>query len=295
MTPAHLKAALETLYRSRSQQHLANDPLAFCHRYQHREDREIAALLASCFAYGAVGVIRGSLERIFGELGPSPRRYLERLDPRLAAETFAGFKHRFNDGRDLAALLWAIRQMRHQAGTIEAFFLRFHDRQAPTVEAGLIGFADAVLALDYSPVFGEQGLPQRASYRFLFPSPASGSACKRLCMLLRWLVRPADGIDLGLWHGVHPRQLIIPVDRHIERIGQLLGLSDRRTPDWRMACQITDNLRRLAPDDPVKYDFSLCHLGISEGCTGSPGASCIRCMVRGLCAADKRIDRVARF
>lgn len=290
-----LKQTLDALYDGRSQQHLAHDPLSFCHRYGDPRDREIAALIASCFAYGAVGVIKGSLEKIFSVMGSSPRRYVEQFEPRQGLKAFAGFKHRFNNGADLTALLWAMRHMLAEAGSIEAFFLRFHDPSAQTVEHGLTGFVNAVMALDYRPVFGAGGLPEKASYRFLFPSPASGSACKRLCMLLRWLVRPADGIDLGLWQGVRPDQLVIPVDRHIERIGQLLGLTSRRTPDWRMACEITDSLRRFDPADPVKYDFSLCHLGISGGCSGRNSPVCSTCGVSRHCAADKRIDRVKQF
>lgn len=286
MTRTGLKQALDRLYEGRSQQHLANDPLSFCHRYPDPADREIAALVASCFAYGAVKVIRGSLENIFSEMGRSPRRYVERFDPRQGMQVFAGFKHRFNNGHDLAALVLAMQRMLVESGSIEAFFLRFHGQSAKTVQAGLTGFVSAIMAFDYRPVFGAGGLPEKASFRFLFPSPAAGSACKRLCMFLRWLVRPDDGIDLGLWQGVRPGQLVIPVDRHIERISRLIGLTSRRIPDWRMACEITESLRKFDPDDPVKYDFSLCHLGISEGCDGLSGAACGNCMVRGYCAAD---------
>jgi len=281
-----LQQTLDNLYAGRSQHHLANDPLSFCHRFNDPADQEIAALIASCFAYGAVSVIKGSLEKIFREIGPSPRRYVEQFDPQQGLALFSSFKHRFNNGRDLAALFWAMQRMIVEADSIETFFLRFHESSAPTVEKGLTGFAAAILAFDYAPVFGAGGLPEKASFRFLFPSPAAGSACKRLCMFLRWLVRPADGIDLGLWQKVRPDQLIIPVDRHIERIGQLLGLTGRRIPDWRMACELTASLRKFDPDDPVKYDFALCHLGISEGCNGLSKPACASCMVQGYCAAD---------
>jgi len=282
--PRHppLKEALELLYAARSQHHLANDPLSFCHRYREPADQEAAALIAAVFAYGSVKVIKGSLTRIFDILGESPARFIDHLDPEKLRQLCSGFKHRFNSGDDLAALLYAIHQMRKQGG-LASFFSQFHHPDADTVEQGLNGFCSAVLGLDYYPVFGPAGLTATSTYRFLFPAPAGGSACKRLCMFLRWVVRPADGIDLGLWQQVRPRQLIIPVDRHIERIGQLLGLTTRRTPDWRMAGEITGALRRLDPLDPVKYDFALCHLGISEGCTGRLGAACPGCPVRGLC------------
>jgi uncharacterized protein (TIGR02757 family) len=282
--PRHqsLKETLELLYARRSRHHLANDPLSFCHCYPEPADQEVAALIAAVFAYGSVKVIKGSLTRIFDLLGTSPARFIDRFDPGKQRQLCADFKHRFNNGDDLAALLYAIQQMRRH-GSIESFFSQFHPPCADTVEQGLNGFCAAVLGFDYRPVFGRAGLAEASSFRFLFPSPAGGSACKRLCMFLRWVVRPADGIDLGLWHQVRPSQLIIPVDRHIERIGQMLGLTTRRTPDWRMAGEITAVLRCLDPLDPVKYDFSLCHLGISEGCTGYQGAVCPGCPVRSLC------------
>jgi len=278
-----VKAVLDRLYAARSPLHLANDPLSFCHRYTDPADRETAAVIASAFAYGGIKIILRTLESIFAELGSSPRRYVETFQPVTTLKTFAGFKHRFNDGRDLVALLWAIRLMVQDAGSVNEYFLRFHDPAAQDVTASLNGYSAAVLALDYRPVFGSRE-PSRGSYfPFLFPAPAAGSACKRLCMFLRWVVRPSDGIDLGLWHGVSPSRLVIPVDTHISRICSYLGFTSRTSAGWRMACDITDALRCFDPLDPVKYDFSLAHLGISEGCDGTDRLHCLTCSIRGIC------------
>jgi endonuclease III len=100
------------------------------------------------------------------------------------------------------------------------------------------------------------------------------------------MARPADGIDLGLWHGVAPAQLVIPVDAHVLRIGRYLGLTSRRQADWKTALEITGALRRLDPDDPVKYDFALAHLGISEGCGKASSTPCLTCNVAELCSGD---------
>ena len=281
--PRSLKKTLDQLYANRSQQHLANDPLSFCHRYREPADQEIAALIAAVFAYGSVKVIKGSLSRIFDIMGDSPTRFIDGFVPEKHRQLCCGFKHRFNTEDDLSALFWAIRLMRQQHGSIEGFFCQFHGTDAMTIEQDLNGFCTAVLGLDYRPVFDSSGLPPQSSFRFLFPAPAGGSACKRLCMFLRWVVRPADGIDLGLWSQIRPGQLIIPVDRHIERISRMLGLTSRRTPDWRMACEITAALRQFDPADPIKYDFSICHLGISEGCNGTKSAVCGNCPVEPHC------------
>lgn len=278
-----VKTILDRLYAARSPQHLANDPLSFCHRYSDPADQEVAAVIASAFAYGGIKIILRTLESIFAELGSSPRTFVETFNPRHALKTFNGFKHRFNDGRDLVALLWAIRLMIENTGSVNAFFLRFHDASAKDITASLNSYTSAVLALDYRAVFGSVAAPVGSYFSFLFPAPLAGSACKRLCMFLRWVVRPADGIDLGIWHGVSSAQLIIPVDTHISRICTYLGFTGRKGADWRMAQEITTALRCLDPADPVKYDFSLAHLGISEGCNGYDPVRCLSCAIKGIC------------
>lgn len=279
-----LKKTLDALYDTRSQQHLLNDPLSFCHRYQRPEDQEVAGLIASSFAYGNVKIILRNLEQIFSSLGPSPRAFVERFEPDQGARFFSGFKHRFNDSRDLCALLYAIRRMIESSGSIEGFFCSGYDPQENDLSDALTRFSSSVLAFDYSPVFGSPTPPKDSYFSFLFPSPATGSACKRLCMYLRWMIRPADGIDLGIWKSLPPSKLIIPVDAHIQRICRLLGFTSRKQADWRMACEITAALGKLSPEDPVKYDFSICHLGISEGCSGINSEQCLACAVKDICA-----------
>lgn len=280
----NLKQTLEALYEARSREHLENDPLSFCHRYASPADREISALIASSFAYGAVKVIKKSLARIFEAMGDSPSEFVDRFSPPRETRLFDGFKHRFNDSRDLCCLLWAIRMMRERSGSIEGFFTE--SASDATHEARMNGFSKTILSMDFSPVTGESILPGDSYLRFLFPSPSGGSACKRLCMFLRWVVRPDDGIDLGLWKSVSPSALVIPVDVHISRIAGFLGLTSRKAVDWKMACDITESLRQLDPADPVKYDFSICHLGISEGCDGKPGDGCSLCPIGHHCSIN---------
>ena len=170
MATVHLIKTLDQLYASRSQQHLANDPLSFCHRYRNPADQEVAALIAAVFAYGSVKVIKGSLTRIFSIMGESPAEFIDNFDPKKQRQLWSGFKHRFNNEDDLTALFWAIRLMRQQQGGIEGFFSQFHAADAVTVEQGLNGFCAAVLGLDYRPVFGRSGLPTESRFRFLFPA-----------------------------------------------------------------------------------------------------------------------------
>jgi uncharacterized protein (TIGR02757 family) len=283
MQMSEIKEVLNRLYLERSPQHLGNDPLSFCHRYPDPADQEIAAVVASSFAYGNVKIILRSLEMIFTSLGPSPRRYIEVFDPQAGLRAFSTFKHRFNDGRDLCALLFGMRQMIEQAGSLHGFFLQGHSASDKDVSGSLNRYTASVMALDYSDVFGTRDIPADSYFPFLFPAPASGSACKRLCMMLRWLVRLDDGIDLGLWNGISPAQLIIPVDTHICRISRYLGFTTRKSADWRMAQEITAALRCFDLSDPVKYDFSLAHIGISKGCDGKDFSRCRSCPVVDIC------------
>ena len=278
-----LKEILDRLYESRSTRHLANDPLSFCHRYRDPADQEVVGFIAAAFAYGQVKIILKNLERVFAPMGASPRRFVESFEPKEGLALFAGFKHRFNDHRDLCALLLAARTMIEEADSIGEFFLGCFDPEAADISPSLVAFTTTLLAMDYRPVFGPAGIPDTSYVSFFFPSPASGSACKRLCMWLRWMIRPADGIDLGLWPEIPPTKLVVPVDAHIQRLGRFLGLTDRKQADWKMAQEITAALRRLDPADPVKYDFSLCHLGISEGCDGHDRLRCLACPIAEVC------------
>lgn len=283
---AQLKDALEYLYAGRSARHLQNDPLSFCHRYADPLDQEIVGLIASSLAYGKVSSIKQSVEKILAVLTPTPQKFIASYEPAPSINILAGFKHRFNNQLDLLALFWAIKNMLQQAGSIGNYFLRYHDSNADDITSALLGFTSGILKMDYSPVYGSQGIPADSHFPFFFPSPASGSACKRLCMYLRWMIRPDDGIDLGLWQTVPPRKLIIPVDAHIQRIARLLGLTSRKQADWRMAQEITAALKAFDADDPVKYDFSLCHLGISEGCSGQQREACLSCDLAELCGEN---------
>lgn len=278
-----LKTILDNLYQARSATHLANDPLSFCHRYHDPRDREIAGLIASSLAYGNVKIILRNLRTVFEPMGASPRRFVEEFDPARGMRLFAGFKHRFNDARDLCALLLAARHMIKEADSIGDYFRGCHDPEAEDITASLAAFTASVLALDYAEIFGTREIPQDSRFPFFFPSPLAGSACKRLCMFLRWMVRPADGIDLGIWQGISPAQLVIPVDAHIMRISRFLGFTSRKQADWRTAREITAALRKFDPQDPVKYDFSLCHLGISEGCDGKNREICLKCAISHVC------------
>lgn len=256
---AALKAVLDRAYAGYDARWMEPDPVQFVWRYERPEDREVAGLIASALAYGNVKQIKKSVERVLALLGDRPARSIDSLEAAEALATLAGFKHRFNDAEDVACLLVFIRGMRREEGSIERFF-------APAGPVGdlrqaLADFVRRTLALPRDGLYGRGPLPEDAGVRFFFPSPEDGSACKRLCLYLRWMAR-ADSVDPGSWTRVPRSSLLIPLDAHIINIGRRARLTRRSSPGWRMAEDITATLRACDPEDPVKYDFALHRMGL---------------------------------
>ena len=257
-----LRRKMDDLYRHYDHRFVDPDPLEFVRRQTSPADREVVGLVASSLAYGNVRQIKASIARVLDALGDSPAAAVDRLDPADAARRLQRFKHRFNDGRDVACLLFFIRQMRDAHGSVEAFFRAGHDEEQPDVGAALVSFTARTLALDHGALYGRgRELPAKAGVRFFFPSPVSGSACKRLNLYLRWMVR-REGVDLGVWRGIDPRHLVIPLDAHVLAIARRVRLTRYRSPGWAMAMDITRRLRTLDPGDPVKYDFAFHRMGL---------------------------------
>ena len=292
--PSHseilLGERLESLYRRYGPETAGTDPILFPRRYAADEDREVAGWIASAFAYGQVRTIQDNVERLLSSLGPRPARALEHIGDfrAFAREELFGFRHRFHGAADAAALLYAIARARAEAGSVRAFFERELRPEEPDV-AGLVSRAVArIEAFDYRPVLGTRRIPERSPVRFFFPNPAAGSACKRWNLYLRWMVR-SDALDLGLWPGIPTDRLVIPTDTHVHRIARRLGLTRRKTADWKAARQITTSLARFDPRDPVRFDYALCRIGILDICRPRQSRSlCDDCPVQDPCSVGRR-------
>lgn len=280
-----LKARLDELVASFTPADIAPDPLEFPRSYADRDDQEVAAFVASALAYGNVKAIKASVADALRRMGRSPAAFVRRFDPARDAAAFDGFVHRFNVGEDLADLCLVLRRLGERYGSLEAAFLAGDDPDAADVEPGLGAFSATALAMG--------PFPRAAGVRFFFPSPADGSACKRLNLFLRWVARPRDGVDLGLWRRVSPARLVIPLDVHVGRIARYIGLTRRKSNDWRTAAEVTARLRRLDPADPVRYDFAICRLGILDRCPRRRDlAKCAPCPLRGVCRFYNRAPQV---
>jgi len=244
------RRALDDLYaRLNRRCYVHPDPLEVLGDYPDVGDREIAALVAACLSYGRVKSILASVRWVLERLTPSPARFLADASAASLHELLAGFRHRFATGAQMAALLLGARRLIAEHGSLNAAFVAHLGSDDATVVPALTAFAaelrEAAGGLD----------------AHLLPCPARGSACKRLNLLLRWMVR-RDAVDPGGWTGVSPAQLVVPLDVHMRRICAALGLTRRKSADLRAALEITAAFRRFAPDDPVRYDFALTRLGI---------------------------------
>src|SRR5262249_9169458 len=147
-------------------------------------------------------------------------------------------------------------------------------------------FSTRALQLDVTAAYGRKR-PARGGVQYFFPRPSAGSACKRLNLFLRWMVR-RDALDLGVWTTISPRLLVVPLDTHVIRVGRCLRLTRYISPGWAMARDITETLRKLDPEDPLKYDFSLCHLGMMNACGFNRGQADVHCPLRGVCRPRAR-------
>jgi uncharacterized protein (TIGR02757 family) len=289
-----LSARLDTLYDDFNHPESAFDPIQVVRRYDRLDDREIIAFIAAGLAFGRVASVVNSIEGVCEVLGSSPAAAVRAFDPKRDGAALLPLVHRWIKGRDLVALLWILRQMLEEAGTLEAYFAKGWTSEATDVSDALESFSTRARAIDLRPAYGpafakrslrsrvRPGTPPSPPVYFFFSRPSSGGACKRLNLFLRWMVRQ-DGVDLGGWKTPHASQLVIPLDTHTIRAGRCLRLTKRVSPGWKMAADITDSLRAYDAKDPVRYDFALCHLSMMGACGYRTRQGDSQCPLKGAC------------
>ena len=286
MVTVGLGSRLQALYESYNREDAALDPIQIVRRYDRREDQEIIGFCAAALAFGRVASVLNTVERLAGLLGARPTEYVRGFDPTTAQPELRALVHRWTRGVDLVALLWLLRQMLDAAGSIEAFFAAEFDPAAEDVSSALDSFSRRALALDLRAAYGRR-IPTRMGVGYFFPRPSAGSACKRLNLFLRWMVR-RDAVDLGVWSRIPPSKLIVPLDTHVIRLGRCLRLTRYTSPGWRMAADITASLRAIDPVDPVRFDFSLCHVGMMNACGYGRRQGDSQCPLNGFCRPRTR-------
>jgi uncharacterized protein (TIGR02757 family) len=283
-----LKAPLERLYRTFDHPDSASDPVHIVRRYREPADREVVGFCAAGLAFGRVASVLNSIEALLDVMGPEPAEFVRNFDPARGRVRLAPLVHRWIRGNDLAALLLILQRMLREYGSIERFFAAGDDRTRPDVGLALDSFSARALETDVRPAYGR--VPKRPGVCYFFPRPSAGSACKRLNLFLRWMVR-RDVVDMGVWTAVSPARLIVPLDTHVIRLGQCLRLTRYQSPGWKMAVEITASLREIEPTDPVRYDFSLCHVGMMNACGFNRAQKDSQCPLHGVCRPVARKRR----
>ena len=272
VSDAILKARLDALVETFDLSTIEPDPLQLVREYGEPRDQEVAGLIAAAFAYGRADIIVANAGALLRQMTPSPAAYLDAFDRREARRRFASFSHRFQKTDELVAFLASIARVLASHGSLGGLFREVYDGSDDDVGPSLARFTARLVRGPRSPAL-----------RHLLTSPADGSACKRMNLFLRWMVRRTEP-DLGVWTFVDPAKLVIPLDTHVHRISTFLGLSDRRTADWKAARAITDRLAVFDPADPVRYDFALARLGILDLCSRKRRKEqCDVCLLRDAC------------
>lgn len=245
---------LEELYSQYNRAELIHpDPLEFVYEYDSPEDRELAGLIAAVLAYGNVKQILKSVNNALSRMGSSPRDFIEAIPAGGFSGYFDGFKHRFTTGEQLAALLEGVKNVVARHGSLRDSFETHISPEDDTYMPALTDWTEEILS-DFD---------DNCSY--LLPSPARGSACKRSNLYLKWMIRK-DDVDPGVWEGLSPAKLVVPIDRHMHRISQSIGLTERKQADMKTALEVTEGFRAFSPEDPTRYDFAITRLGIRDDC-----------------------------
>ncbi len=245
------KDNLESLYERLNRREFVHpDPLEFLYDYPEKRDREIVGLIASALAYGRVTQILKAVSSVLKPMGSSPYYFLKKTSTRSFNQIYSGFKHRFTTGEEVAQLLCNIKKVIGNFGSLEECFSSGLKEKDRSIFTALCSFSKNL------------GLGKNGNYNSLVPSPELGSACKRLNLFLRWMVR-SDDVDPGGWDGIPKSKLIVPIDTHMHKISIALGFTERKNADMRTAIEITNSFKTFCPKDPVRYDFAITRLGIN--------------------------------
>ncbi len=242
--------SLNSLYLEYNRREFVHpDPLEFLYSYTDPGEREIVGLIASSLAYGKVAGILKSVSRVLDIMKPSPSLFLKNATFDILTESFSGFVHRFATGEKLSHLLIGAKEVIERHGSLHGCFLSGVNGRDETILPALDAFARNITG-DGAHDPGH-----------LMAMPSRGSACKRLNLFLRWMVRK-DAVDPGGWDNALQPKLIIPLDVHMHKICTRLGFTSRKQADMRTALEITNAFKTLVPEDPVRYDFALTRMGI---------------------------------
>lgn len=258
----------------------SHDPVELVWEYDSRHDREVVGLLAAAMAYGQVAVLKAAVREVLEMLGPNPSTFIMEGDLEALAPPLEDFVYRMTRGEDVLDLLFGVRSVLRLHGTLENCYLA-----GPEDHIGRMSYLIQAIRA------GRRRTEFARGFRYLLTDPADGSTAKRMHLFTRWMVRGPDPIDLGIWTSVSPDVLVMPLDTHTSRICRYLGMTERRSNDLKTALEVTDTLRALDPDDPLRFDFAICHLGMSKSCVHRWSEEhCPDCPIEPVCRIARAAD-----
>jgi uncharacterized protein (TIGR02757 family) len=248
-----LKELLDNLYLKYKSKHSSKDPVWRLHDFSDTGDIEILGLITSCYAYGQVDQINLFVNKFLKTIDSRVHEFTSNYSEHKDKKFLKGLYYRFNTEEDLSQLLINIRNVINNYGSLQNLFKSEYKDSDENILNALAFFSTKLNELNN----------EGSNYKYLVPLVKNGSTCKRLNLFLRWMVRK-DEIDPGIWNSINKSKLIMPVDTHIYRISRKLKLVRRKSCDMRYALELTKKLKQFDPEDPVKYDFAICHLGIES-------------------------------
>ena len=257
-TLSALHSYLDTLVtRYERPDFIDGDPISIPHAFDDPRDREVIGLYAALLAWGRRDVMLRKLEELCDRMDHAPNRFVRSFERDRDAGALEGFVHRTFQPEDAVWLTHNLSRALDRHGTVEGLFAAHRPAEADDaspVAAMLQGASTTLLTID-------DDTPQRL--RKHLARPEAGSACKRLNMYLRWMVRPGP-VDFGLWDCLDPAELMLPVDVHVGRQARALGLLERKTNDWKAVRRLTAVCRHFCPEDPARYDFAFFGVGSQD-------------------------------
>ncbi len=259
-----------------------NDPIEHVGRLSSAEDKEVGGFVVTAITYGKIDQIMADARRLLDIMGDRPAQFVRNFSTNTA-DGFRGFTHRFTRGTHVACLILRLKYALRDHGSLHSMFRQAWTRSSD-MRVAISDFVDTLCRYDCPGFCDDCATPRRQSVRWLLSKPGPACAAKRMCLYLRWMVRD-ENPDIGGWEDIPKSALVIPLDTHVARIGRFLGLTERDSSNWATAVEITRALKQLDPEDPLRYDYRLSHLGIDGRCSGSFSVTtCAVCKLREFCA-----------
>ena len=251
----HLKDFLDSKYNQYNNPGFINsDPVSIPHLFTKKEDIEIMGFWASMLAWGQRVTIINKSKQLIELMDGTPHDFIMNHSEH-DLKPFLKFRHRTFNDLDTLYFMSFFRHFYEKHKSLEEAFLYPEMDKSEDVGKAISLFHKTFFALEHAP----------GRTRKHVSTPEKNSACKRINMFLRWMVRKDNnGVDFGIWNNIKPSQLICPCDLHVDRVARSLGLIKRPKTDWLTAVELTNNLKTFDPTDPVKYDFALFGIGIEE-------------------------------